>query len=471
MNPLNRWLHASPWRTLFPWTRLNQVAFSIADQAFSVGGMFIANVALARTVSKEEYGMFALVYSGFIFLNGLHNAAILETYTVYGAGRYRSHGQEYRWLVWRNNAGLGIVLTVLLLLVWKVFSWTAPSLPLRSLLGLALGSGILLTAALVRRMLYVQRKPEVVARLSLVFFVTLLILLWLTMRAGLLNGLSVFLIVALGWIAGGISIIRELPRKVSMAGFTEAQPNHRSEHWKYARWILATALVFQLTNQGYYWVVAAFLSLKEVAELRAIYLLVSPVDQVLTAITFLVLPMLAHRYAAKQVNEFFSLWKKYLLGFVLVSGGFVLLVVLFGKPVVHRIYGGKFDDVSALLGTLALLPLLMAIGNTMNGAMKSVERPNMVLYAYLASGATTFAAGIPLVIHFGLRGAVYGMLVSAAAYTATLGIGFLSFHSQMSAACGRGIDSANAMNSVSAWFVSDGTPEAENVTFVGSQDE
>jgi O-antigen/teichoic acid export membrane protein len=466
MSRLNRWLNSSALP--LGWARLNQVAFSIADQGFSVGGMFIANIALARTVSKEEYGMFALVYSGFTFLNGLHNAAILETYTVYGAGRYRNHGPEYRWLLWRNNALLGVALTILLFLVWRVLSWTAPAVSTRSLLGLTLSSGILLTAALVRRMLYVQRRPQAAAKLSLVFFLTLLILLGVTMRAGLLNGLSVFLIVAVGWIAGGISVIRELPRKMSMEAFTDAHPNHRSEHWKYARWILGTAFVFQLTNQGYYWVVAGFLSLKEVAELRAVYMLVSPVDQVLGAITFLVLPMLAHRYASKQVREFFSLWKKYLLSFVLLSGGFVLLAIIFGNSVVHRIYGGKFDEVSTLLGTMALVPLLMAVGNTMNAAMKSVERPNMVLYAYVASGAATFVAGIPMVIHFGVRGAVYGMVVSAAVYAATLGVGFLSFHSLMRAECEPQLDT---IKSVPRWFGPGGKAQPENATLVGGKDE
>jgi O-antigen/teichoic acid export membrane protein len=452
----------------FSWARLNQIIFSIADQAFSVGGMFVANVALARTVSKEEYGMFALVYSGFTFLNGLHNAAILETYTVYGAGRYRNHGAEYRWLLWRNNAILGAALTALLLVIWRALSWIAPALPSRSLLGLALSSGVLLTAALVRRMLYVQRKPQVAAKLSFIFFLTLLVLLGLTMRAGVLNGLSVFLIVALGWTAGGASIIGELPRRVSMKAFTDARPNHQSEHWKYARWILATAFVFQLTSQGYYWVVAGFLTLKGVAELRAIYLLVSPVDQVLTAITLLALPMLAQRYASRQVKEFFSLWKLYLLGFVLISGSCVLLAVLFGQPLMHRIYGGKFDDVSTLLGTLAVLPLLMAIGNTMNAALKSVERPSMVLYAYLASGVTTFAAGIPLVIHFGVRGAVYGMLVSAGVYAATLGIGFVSFRAQMVAACDPKNESVDSMFN---WLGAEGTAQSHNATLMSGENE
>ncbi len=41
-------------------SRLVPAAYSIADQALAVGATFLANVMLARTQSKEEYGMFAL---------------------------------------------------------------------------------------------------------------------------------------------------------------------------------------------------------------------------------------------------------------------------------------------------------------------------------------------------------------------------------------------------------------------------
>src|SRR5690348_3303644 len=61
-------------------TRLKPVANSLADQALAVGGVFLANVALARARTKEEYGMFALSYSIFTFVAGLHNALILEPY-------------------------------------------------------------------------------------------------------------------------------------------------------------------------------------------------------------------------------------------------------------------------------------------------------------------------------------------------------------------------------------------------------
>jgi len=56
----------------------------------------------------------------------------------------------------------------------------------------------------------------------------------------------------------------------------------------------------------------------------------------------------------------------------------------------------------------------------MNDALKSVEKPKLVFYAYVCSGSTTILLGVPLVTHFGLRGAVFGLLLSGAAYTLCL---------------------------------------------------
>jgi O-antigen/teichoic acid export membrane protein len=97
----------------------------------------------------------------------------------------------------------------------------------------------------------------------------------------------------------------------------------------------------------------------------------------------------------------------------------------------HVLYAGKFDNLAPLLYLVALLPLLMGIGNTINDTLKAAERPKLVFYAYLASGAATFLVGVPLVIRYGLLGAVMGVLSSAAAYTCALIIGFLTaFHGE-----------------------------------------
>jgi O-antigen/teichoic acid export membrane protein len=406
------------------WPRVRQLSLSIADQVLSVGGMFLVNVALARTQSKEEYGIFALCYSTFTFLASLHNGAILETYTVYGSGRYQQHFLLYSRLLWRANYLWGMGLSAAITLAWLLLAATHLITAPRTILGMALASGVLLTAAFVRRTFYIRRRPDLAARFSVIFFVSCTAILWFSLRAGLLSGFSAFLITALAWSIAGVFIARELPRAAGTS-FTEIEPRYWSEHWKYSRWVLITAFIFQLTTQGYFWLAAALLSVKEVGNLRAIYNIVLPIDQIFTAIALLILPKLCSRYASQGIAGLLPAWRAYGFGWFLASCGFAAVVSVLGKPVMHILYAGRFDDVAPLVTVLAFLPAVMGIGHTLNGALKAAEKPDFVFYAYVCGGAITMSAGIPLVAYLGLVGAVYGMLLSAAAYTITLAVGFL----------------------------------------------
>ena len=369
--------------------------------------------------------MFALSYSVFIFLAGLHNSAILEPYTVYGSGRYRNHFSKYLRLMVRVNVFVGLLLTMMVLLVCLVLYWAAPQLVSSALLGLGLTVGVLLSGIFMRRVFYIQRRPAFAAQASLICFVTVACALWLVTRAHLLNGFSVFVILALGWIAAGLGLRRKLARGDRGPSFLESEPGYWSEHWKYSKWILSSTLVFLLATQGYYWIVAGFLTVKQVAELRVMQILIAPIDQVFVALSYLVIPALAARYASNRMGSFLSFSKHYALAVGSTATLFALLVRLTGKPVIHWLYSGRFDDLAPMLYILAFLPLTMGIGNVLSSALNAAEKPKFVFLAYVCSGAATLLGGIPLVIHFGLRGAVLGLLLSAATYSSAMGVGFL----------------------------------------------
>jgi len=422
-----RW--AFPRVAGFPRLRLGQfrqVGFSLADQALSVGGMFLVNLVLARIQSKEEYGMFALSYSVLVFLMGLHNAAILEPFTVYGSGRYRSRLAEYFQLMFWSNAALGLVATTLLLAVCLSLSGIAPQLLPRGSAGLGLTVSVLLSGTLLRRIFYLQRQAALAAVASGIFFVTVAVGLWLTARAHVLDSFSVFLVLAAGWLAAGLSLAGQLPFGKTRQSFLAGEPDYWREHWKYARWVLLTAFVFQLTTQGYYWLVAGFLSAKDVAELKAITLVVAPADQIFIALNYLVLPRLCAHYAAQRMKSLLSAWKWYALAITAATLAFFLFIRAFGKPLTHLLYGGRYDDAAPLVNLMVLVPVVMGVGHTMNAALKAAESPRLVFWAYAASGAVTFVAGAPLVARFGVRGAVYGMLLSGASYTAAMTVGFIT---------------------------------------------
>jgi O-antigen/teichoic acid export membrane protein len=400
------------------------VAYSFADQALAVGGGFLVNVALARTQTKEEYGLFALSYSVFAFLLGLYYAAILEPYTVYASGRYRERFSEYLRLMVRANSFLCLALTGALLLICVVLSRIAPQLVSRALVGLAFTAGVLLSGYFLRRIFYVQRQPELAAKSSLVCFLTVACVLGLMAKTHRIDSFTVFLALAIGWVVAGGILGRKLWFGKPSQSFLELEPGYWSEHWRYSKWVLATAFVFQFTHQGYYWLLGGFLSAAEVANLRAMYLLVGPVEQVFIALSYLIVPALSAHYAAKKMGSFLSLWKRYSLATLGVSGLYALAIRIIGRPMVHLLYAGKYDGLALYLFALTFVPLVMWIGSTMGHALNAMERPKFVFWAYVSSGGATFLAGIPLVVHFGLWGAVCGMLLSAATYTIALAICF-----------------------------------------------
>jgi O-antigen/teichoic acid export membrane protein len=404
--------------------RLVPVAYSFADQALAVGATFLANVMLARTQTKEEYGMFALSYSLFTFLAGLHNSALLEPCTVYASGRYRNRFSDYLRLMVRINALVGLLLSMVVLLVCLGLYWAAPQYVSRALLGLGLTVGVLLSGSFLRRVFYLQRQPAFAAQASLICFVSVACALGLVAKAHLLSGFSVFMILAMGWIAAGLGLGRKLDLRRPGPSFLDLEPNYWREHWKYSKWVLATAFVFQLTTQGYYWILAGFVSVKDVAGLRAMQMLVAPMDQVFIALSFLVIPALAERYASNRMANFLAFSKRYGLVVASATALFAFAVRIIGKPVMHLLYNGKFDDLAPLLYVLAFLPLCTGIGNVLGSALSAAEKPKFVFYAYVCGGAATLLGGIPLVIRFGLMGAVYGLLLSAGVYTTALASGF-----------------------------------------------
>jgi O-antigen/teichoic acid export membrane protein len=388
--------------------------------------MFLVNVVLARTQPKEEYGVFALSYSVFTFLTALHNASILEAFTIYGSGRYRDHLPAYSRLLWRSNILLSVGLSLVLAIVWRVLAWAVPSLGSYTILGMALTCGSFLSATFVRRTFYIRRRPDLAAKLSFVFFLICAFLLWLSVRFGILNGFYAFLIVGTAWLIACVFAATELPGKTSRESFTDLEPNYWSEHWKYSRWVLATAFVVQTTTQGYYWLLAGFLSVTEVANLRAMTMIVTPMDQVFIALNYLVLPLMASLYATHGAGELQVAWRRYALAFAGLTTCFAFSVRFLGPVAMHFLYAGKFDSLTPLLSTLAFLPIVMGVGYTITAALQSAEKPKLVFWGYLAGGAATFVFGTPLVIHFGLRGAVYGMLITGGAYTSTLGWGLVT---------------------------------------------
>src|ERR1700685_1566655 len=70
-------------------------ALSLVDQALTSAGSFGVNVLLARWMSPNQYGAFAVAFAGYLFLTGFYNALLLEPMIVIGPARHAASLRPY----------------------------------------------------------------------------------------------------------------------------------------------------------------------------------------------------------------------------------------------------------------------------------------------------------------------------------------------------------------------------------------
>lgn len=400
---------------------ITKLLYSLSDQVFTIGATFAANVLLARVDTQAGYGTFVLIYTAFTFLSGVHNALVLEPYTVFAAGKYRHVFSDYLQLVGRANAVVGSGLAVLVLTAAGAFYLWWPQWFSTTLLGLAIALLFIFTGAFARRTFYVNFDSRSAAFMSAVFFAIVSLSL-----AGLyvlqkVNGFSVFLALAMGWLAASPLFFRKYPARPGARRFLSTHPGYWADHWAYARWVLATALVFQLLSQGYLWITGILLSVEDVAQLKAVQNIILPVNLIFISISLLILPRMAAVFQQGKLAGLTPLVWRLLVAVLGASMLFVLFIYAVGSPILDFIYAGKYNASLPLLYIIALTPVALGLGHVFNDTLKAMELPKAVFYAYLCGGLTTLLAGIPLILSFGVTGAAWGMVLSSLVYGVVLG--------------------------------------------------
>ncbi len=390
-------------------------ALALVDQGLISGANFIVGIVLARHLAPEQYGAYAVAFQVFLFLSVAYSALILEPLSVFGSSVYRDSNREYLGVLLRIH---GVVAAVILLglcaCAWVV-RLVSPGGELTSaLIGVAVAAPCMLLFSLARRGFYVKLSPRQAALGALGYFAVVLGGLLLTFYRGSLSPLSAFLLIATG---AGVTA----PMMLAGLGFSlkpRAAALRLSEviqrHWGYGRWALGSAVAIWFSTAIYYPILGSFHGLAETGALQAMSNFSSPVAQAFAAMSLLSLPYAAGLHHQKRSGGTGHLAARLAL---IYAGGttlYWLLVVLFRWQIVQTLYAGKYMGIVGLIPWLALGSVLRISATSQAIILRAMHAPALVFVAYGAASAFDVVAGIPLTWAFGLRGAVFGMLLSSA---------------------------------------------------------
>jgi O-antigen/teichoic acid export membrane protein len=99
-----------------------------------------------------------------------------------------------------------------------------------------------------------------------------------------------------------------------------------------------------------------------------------------------------------------------------------VLLTTFRVPVLDWLYDGAYTDSAGLVPVLALVPLAAAGSAVFASALRALERPQQVFWAYVITAVVTVTVGVVLTAAWGAMGAAAGFLLSSAVTMIACGV-------------------------------------------------
>ena len=150
---------------------------SIVDQGLVSGAGFLLSFLLARWLSSEAYGAFAVAFATLLFLSGFHNVLLLEPMSVMGPARYSNQASAYLAAQLKIHKLLGSLLAGALLLTALLMKLLEANRELAmATAASAFALPFFLMLWLVRRMAYMLQRPAIAGWASAGYFLLTLCL-------------------------------------------------------------------------------------------------------------------------------------------------------------------------------------------------------------------------------------------------------------------------------------------------------
>jgi O-antigen/teichoic acid export membrane protein len=397
---------------------LSKGFWAVTDQGLFALTNFTVSVLLGRWLSPSDYGAFAVAFSVLLFMGTVHTALLTEPMLIFGPSRFRERTAAYvRQLSTLNFLLTSVMGVVLLLVVAALTVLQPPFMAATTLAALAVSAPAILFLWLMRRACYIESRPRLAAASGLVYALIVPAGMFSLKHVGALTAASGLMIMGIS----GIVVAWWLTLRLTRASAEPTTAFTRSEvtraHWTYGRWALGSGLLSWVPSNAVVLALPLWYSLADAGTLRVATTLMLPVLHVQGALGLLFMPALVRARLSGQLRS-----RAIAMGslFLALSAIYAPLVLIFGSWAVQLLFGTQYSVDGTTLWLLAAIPFVSAVSGVSGAVLRAVERPDRVLWTYVAATAVTCLVGLPLVFAYGVNGALASLLLSAAT-TAILG--------------------------------------------------
>ena len=397
-----------------------QSALAILDQGLTAAAGFGVNLVLARWLTSESYGAFAVAFAGYLFVSGFHNVLLLEPLSVLGPARHANSLPRYFKAQIKVHVILVGVLAFVVLLAGIVTQRLAPGNPLiAALIASALAVPLMLLLWLVRRICYVLKRPSVAVLGSVTYLVLVSAFLGLAWVLGKVTPFLAFLLMGFASLGSSALLLWRLNLRSKGSARLYRWRVVLKENWTYGRWLVGSAFLYAATSQLQMVLAAVLLGLGAAGVLRAMQIPSLVMTQVITATGLLVLPVFSYDFGRGQIQRLRK--RAVIVSAVLVVAtiAFVLVLASFAGPLERILFAGKYSTYAWLMPILALVPVLNGFATGYSVALRASQKPQCDLIANLVAAPVGLISAVLLMRFWGLAGAATSMVLGFLALSAT----------------------------------------------------
>jgi O-antigen/teichoic acid export membrane protein len=395
------------------WAMKGGLAF--ADQGLISGSNFVIGILLARWLSPEQYGAYAVAFAVFLLLTMLYQSLLMEPMAVFGASAYRDCIRGYVKALLRLHFATALLIFFFLSISAEVALKFGPrnGLP-GALVGVALAGPLVLLLALTRQTFYLQLSPAPAACGALFYCALTLGGLCAAYRFHLLSPMSALLLMGLGALGASALLLTyrvlRLPSSISAPSLR----NIWRRHWHYGRWALASAGLMWIPANIFYPLLSSLSGMVQAGELKALMNFATPMLQAYGALFALLLPYAARVHAREGSAGATAVMRRITLLSVSGAIAYWTLLLLFKGLAFRLLYSGRYNEVAYLLPIVALGSVSWSAFFGPAIALRAMESPASVFATVLVSSCVSLMIGVPATKALGIRGAVWSMALSEA---------------------------------------------------------
>ncbi|HVQ40496.1 MAG TPA: hypothetical protein VMS31_23340, partial [Pyrinomonadaceae bacterium] len=362
-------------------------------------GNFLTTIILARAVSPEQYGIWTVIFGLILFLNGLHASLVTYPLSVRLASRDDVDGSQ---LV-IASLGLTAILAVpqALILFGASFLIGGPALALWASLGLLLWQ----LQETTRRALMARMAFRTTLYTDAISYLGQAGILWLLARNGKLSPAEGFAVIAL--TCGAAAVAQVVALRVRSTGAINMRDWARS-CWQTGSWVLGSNLATNFSIQAVPWALFLFRGPAEAAGFQAISNLLGVSHPIMLSLGNILVPAAARARIKDGLAGARRVALRYAAQGALLLLPFVLVLLIFPTALLRLFYGASSPYV-VLESSLRLLTIIYAfhyVSLSLKFLLNALEKNRQQFVVELYGSLLLAGLGVPLVLWFGLPGAL-----------------------------------------------------------------